>query len=58
MIAINKEKQSIFPLRDMLMWTNHNMLSLLENFQKDCLLLNQVLNILNVILGRNQRIFV
>ena len=26
MIAINKEKQSNFPLRDMLMWTNHNML--------------------------------
>lgn len=32
MIAINKEKQSNFPVRDMLMWTNHNMLNILGRF--------------------------
>ena len=37
MIAINKEKQSNFPLRDMLMWTNHNMLNILGKFPKELL---------------------
>ena len=37
MIAINKEKQSSFPLRDMLMWTNHNMLNILGKFPKELL---------------------
>ncbi len=37
MIAINKEKQSNFPLRDMLMWTNHNMINILGKFPKELL---------------------
>ena len=37
MIAINKEKQSNFPLRDMLMWTNHNMLNVIGKFPKELL---------------------
>ena len=37
MIAINKEKQSNFPVRDMLMWTNHNMLNILGRFPKELL---------------------
>lgn len=37
MIAINKEKQSNFPVRDMLMWTNHNMLNILGKFPKELL---------------------
>lgn len=37
MIAINKEKQSNFPLRDMLMWTNHNMFNILGKFPKELL---------------------
>ena len=37
MIAINKEKQSNFPLRDILMWTNHNMLNILGKFPKELL---------------------
>ncbi|PNV64024.1 AAA family ATPase [Clostridium sp. chh4-2] len=37
MIAINKEKQSNFPLRDMLMWTNHNMLNILGRFPRELL---------------------
>lgn len=37
MVAINKEKQSNFPLRDMLMWTNHNMLNILGRFPKELL---------------------
>lgn len=37
MIAINKEKQSVFPLRDMSMWTNHNMLNILGKFPKELL---------------------
>ena len=37
MIAINKEKQSNFPLRDMLMWTNHNMLNIRGKFPKELL---------------------
>ena len=37
MIAINKEKQSNFPLRDMLMWTIHNMLNILGKFPKELL---------------------
>ena len=37
MIAINKEKQSNFPLRDMLMWTNHYMLNILGKFPKELL---------------------
>lgn len=37
MIAINKEKQSGFPLRDMSMWTNHNMLNILGRFPKELL---------------------
>lgn len=37
MIAINKEKQSNFSLRDMLMWTNHNMLNILGKFPKELL---------------------
>ena len=37
MIAINKEKQSNFPLREMLMWTNHNMLNILGKFPKELL---------------------
>ena len=37
MIAINKEKLSNFPLRDMLMWTNHNMLNILGKFPKELL---------------------
>ena len=37
MIAINKEKQSNFPLRDMIMWTNHNMLNILGKFPKELL---------------------
>ena len=37
MIALNKEKQSNFPLRDMLIWTNHNMLNVLGKFPKELL---------------------
>ena len=37
MIAVNKEKQSNFPVRDMLMWTNHNMLNILGRFPKELL---------------------
>ena len=37
MIAINKEKQSNFPLRNMLMWTNYNMLNILGRFPKELL---------------------
>ncbi len=37
MIAVNKEKQSNFPLRDMSMWTNHNMLNILGKFPKELL---------------------
>ena len=37
MIAINKEKQSNFSVRDMLMWTNHNMLNILGKFPKELL---------------------
>lgn len=37
MIAVNKEKQSNFPLRDMSMWTNHNMLNILAKFPKELL---------------------
>ena len=37
MIAINKEKQSNFPIRDMLKWTNHNMLNILGIFPKELL---------------------
>lgn len=55
MIAINKEKQSNFPLRDMLMWTNHNMLNILGKFPKELLtFLDPSIDILNVILGRNR----
>lgn len=37
MVAVNKEKQSGFPLRDMSMWTNHNMLNILGKFPKELL---------------------
>lgn len=37
MIALNKEKQSMIPLRDMSMWTNHNMLNILGKFPKQLL---------------------
>ncbi len=37
MIAVNKEKQSMFSLRDMSMWTNHNMLNILGKFPKELL---------------------
>ena len=37
MIAINKEKQTGFPLRDMSIWTNHNMLNILGKFPKELL---------------------
>lgn len=37
MIAVNKEKQSNFPLRDMSMRTNHNMLNILGKFPKELL---------------------
>ncbi|XCP84761.1 AAA family ATPase [Roseburia hominis] len=37
MIAINREKQSGFLLRDMSMWTNHNMLNVLGKFPKELL---------------------
>jgi len=37
MIAENKEKKSEFPLRDMSMWTNHNMLNILGKFPKELL---------------------
>lgn len=37
MVAVNKEKQSMFPLRDMSMWTNHNMLNILGKFPKELL---------------------
>ena len=37
MIAINKKKQSNFPIRDMLKWTNHNMLNILGIFPKELL---------------------
>lgn len=59
MIAINKEKQSNFPLRDMLMWTNHNMLNILGKFPKELLtFLDPSIEYFKCSVEKNQQIFV
>lgn len=59
MIAINKEKQSNFPVRDMLMWTNHNMLNILGKFPKELLtFLDPSIEYFKCSVEKNQQIFV
>lgn len=59
MIAINKEKQSNFSVRDMLMWTNHNMLNILGKFPKELLtFLDPSIEYFKCSVEKNRQIFV